>query len=96
MFGLFRKPRAGEYRIVRRLLGFEPQYSYTAGMVKGVFWYPLNAEGYWLEPDAFNSGTITKHISMSRAEAKRAVLRARAINEEHLRQVSAHSSQEQS
>lgn len=81
-----RRPvRSGQYRIVRRRGGFEPQYSYTAGVVKGLFWYPLNAEGYWLEPDAFSNGNPSKRIAMTRREADRAILRARAINEEHVR-----------
>lgn len=83
---ILRRPIASrQYRIVRRLGGFEPQYSYTAGRVKGIFWFPLNAEGYWLEPDAFTDGNPTKHISMTKADARRAILRARAINEEHIR-----------
>lgn len=80
------EPVTGKYRIVRRISGFEPQCSYTSGMVKGVFWYPLNAAGYWLEPEAFNYGKITKHITMSKDEARRAVLRARAINEHHIKE----------
>lgn len=85
IWSLFRKPHSGEYRIVRRLGGFEPQCSYTAGMVKGVFWYPLNPDGFWLEPDAFSCGNITKHISLPKEDAKRAILRARAINGQHVR-----------
>lgn len=58
--------------------------SYTAGMVKGVFWFPLNAEGYWLEPDAFSNGNVTRHIIMSKEDAKKAILRARAIEGNHI------------
>ena len=79
------RPESGRYRIKRRFGGFEPQCSYTAGMVDGVFWFPLNAEGYWLEPDAFSYGKITKHISLPKEDAKRAILRAQAINAQHLR-----------
>lgn len=74
-----------QYRIVRRVGGYEPQFSYNAGMANGLFWYPLNADGYWLEPDAFTNGNPTKHITMSKSDAGRVILRARAINEEHLR-----------
>lgn len=82
---LRKRPKTRGYRIVRRRGGYEPQFSYTAGVVKGVFWYPLNADGYWLEPDAFTNGNPTKHIAMSKDDASRAILRARAINEEHIR-----------
>lgn len=58
--------------------------SYTAGMVKGVFWFPLNPDGYWLEPDAFTHGKITRHIVMSKADAQQVVLRARAIEGAHI------------
>ena len=85
ILSLFRKPRAGEYRVVRRLGGFEPQCSYTAGMVDGIFWYPLNPDGFWLEPDAFSYGNVTKHISLPKDDANRAILRARALNEQHIR-----------
>jgi hypothetical protein len=54
-------------------------------MVKGIFWYPLNAEGYWLEPGAFTNGDPSRHITMAKVAAERAILRARAINEEHVR-----------
>lgn len=81
-------PETRQYRVIRRAAGFEPQFSYTAGMVEGVFWFPLNAEGYWLEPDAFNYGKITKHISLPKEDAKRAILRAQAINEQHIRGMS--------
>lgn len=80
----WRKPKLTQYRIVRRLTGWEPQHSYTAGCVDGVFWYPLNTEGFWLEPDAFNYGKITKHVAMPKEVAKRAILRARAINQQHI------------
>lgn len=78
------QPKPNLYRVRRRLGGWEPQHSYTAGAVDGVFWYPLNAEGYWLEPDAFNYGRVTKHIAMTYHEASRAILRARAINQQHI------------
>jgi len=79
-----RPSRTRQYRIVRRRGGYEPQFSYNAGMVRGLFWYPLNAEGYWLEPDAFTNGNPNARISMSKEDARRAILRARAINEEHI------------
>ena len=85
ILSLFQKPQSGEFRIVRRLGGFEPQCSYTAGAVDGVYWYPLNSDGFWLEPEAFSYGKITKHISLPKDDAKRAILRARAINGQHVR-----------
>lgn len=74
-----------EYRVEERDGGFEPQILSTAGKVDGEFWYPLNQNGYWLEPDAFSEGKITKRSIMTCDEAERAVLRARAINNEHIR-----------
>lgn len=83
MFGLF-QPKPHQYRLRRRLRGWEPQCSYTAGAVDGVFWFPLNENGYWLEPEAFSFGKITKHIALPKELAKRALLRARAINQQHI------------
>ena len=72
-------------RLVYRLFrGWEPQMQYTMGMVDGVQWFPLNKDGYWLEPDAFSYGKITKHNYFKLAEAKRICLRASAINQHHL------------
>jgi hypothetical protein len=76
-----------QYRVVEVPGGFEPQMLSTMGAVDGERWFPLNAEGYWLEPDAFSYGVITKHSIMTREEAERAVTRARAINGENLRPV---------
>lgn len=72
------------YRVRWRLGGFEPQMSYIVGLTGETRWFPLTSDGYWLEPEAFSSGKITKHISMSRGAAKRATLRARAINNAHI------------
>lgn len=86
LFSLFmgRPTESYRYRAIRRLGGWEPQMSYTAGTVDGVVWYPLNAEGYWLEPKAFSSGNPRAHIAMTKAEAGRAITRARAINGQHI------------
>jgi hypothetical protein len=73
------------YRIARRDGGFEPQVLYRPGVStfcgpKGV-WFPLNSKGYWLEPDAFSYGLVTKHAPLpNREDAKRAIERAKAIN----------------
>lgn len=81
---LFRPNGSHRYRVVRYGGGWEPQISYNAGIAKGYFWFPLNEDGYWLEPDAFTDGVITRHISLSKEDAKRAILRARAINGLHI------------
>lgn len=73
-----------QYRIVRFGAGWEPQFSYTAGLVPGTFWYALNEDGYWLDPDAFSTGGSEKRISLPKKAAERAILRARAINQEHI------------
>lgn len=73
-----------EYRVVPYGDGYEPQMKYTMGRKDGTCWFPLNVEGYWLEPDAFNDGEVTMHISMPESVAKRAIVRATAINGENL------------
>lgn len=73
------------YRVVECGDGWEPQMSYTAGMIKGTFWFPLNAEGYWLEPEAFSHGNPTKRSIMTKDAAERAILRAQAIEGRHIR-----------
>jgi len=80
----FAPKAANEYRIIRYGTGWEPQMSYTAGLAEGVFWFPLDENGYWLEPDAFTKGEVTKHISMPKPAAKRAIMRSRAINGQHI------------
>lgn len=72
------------YRVHWRWFGWEPQMRYNTGKGK-MLWFPLNAEGYWLEMDAYTEGKITKRIRMSWREAKRAVLRAQAINQHHIK-----------
>lgn len=75
-----------KYRIVVRDGGFEPQMLYRAGSAaftgpKGV-WFPLNSQGYWLEPDAFNYGLVTRHAVLpTLADAGRAISLAKAIND---------------
>lgn len=72
-------------RIRYRLFhGWEPQMQYTVGMKGGSRWFPLNPNGYWLEPEAFSYGNIKKHNYFTRAEAKRICLRASAINQHHI------------
>lgn len=71
------------YRILWRWFGWEPQHRYSTGKGK-MLWYPLNMEGYWIEPDAYTTERITKRIKMTLTQARRAVLRARAINQQHI------------
>ena len=69
------------YRVVRREGGFEPQMLYTRGMRDGRTWFPLNSQGYWLEPEAFSYGVVTRHAPLtSREDADRAIERAKLIN----------------
>jgi hypothetical protein len=71
-----------QYRIKRRIGGYEPQMSYSAGIANGFFWFPLNRDGYWLEPEAFSHGNPTKRITMSKHDAKRSILRAKVVNDD--------------
>ncbi len=74
------------YRIKYKLFrGWEPQHRYKIGASDGYKWFPLNGSGYWLEPDAYSYGVITKHNYFKRPEAIRITLLARAINQEHVR-----------
>lgn len=78
---------AGLYRIVDRGSGYEPQMSYSMGIAEGLVWFPLNEDGYWLEPDAFGDGKVTKSAQMPRTSAERAIQRAMAIEGVHLKAV---------
>jgi hypothetical protein len=78
-----------EYRIVEHPNGFEPQMLYNSGTGPKEVWFPLNPAGYWLEPDAFSLGNVACHcIFDQRKDAERVITRAKAINEEHVREVS--------
>lgn len=71
-----------QYRIVKNNDGFEAQMKYNVGVSTGFRWFPLNDNGYWLEPDAFSFGTITLHKSFpTLEEAQRVILKARVVNE---------------
>ena len=73
-----------QYRIVNNGNGFEAQMKYMVGMnsTKEYRWFPLNEFGYWLEPDAFSFGKLTKHQTFpTLEEARRVVLKARVVNE---------------
>jgi hypothetical protein len=81
----FEEPaEAGLYRIVDRGCKYEPQMSYSMGNENGFAWFPLNEDGYWLEPDAFSTGYLTKCSCMPLSVAKRSIRRAMAINGVHL------------
>lgn len=67
------------YRVAPYGYGFEPQMSYRCG--GGVeAWFPLNHEGYWLEPKAYEKAEVTQHIEMTQEEAERAIICAKRIN----------------
>ena len=69
----------GDYRIVEHPNGFEPQMCYTMGAADGEKWFPLNELGFWVEPDAFSHGKITRRMIFDlRADAMRAIIRAKA------------------
>jgi hypothetical protein len=76
------------YRVRRIPGGFEPQMSYNAGVSPGYFWYALDKNGYWLDPNAYDHGTSSMVYPMSKDDAIRATLRARAINADgHIRAI---------
>lgn len=77
-----------QYRIVEHPNGFEPQMLYNSRGGPMEVWFSLNPTGHWLEPDAYNVGVITCHcLFEQREQAERVITCAKAINEEHIREV---------
>jgi hypothetical protein len=71
-----------QYRIEPVEGGYEAQMLYLVGGIPGRSeWFPLNADGYWSDPNAFSFG-LTSHrdVLPTRDDAMRAIARARAIN----------------
>lgn len=74
-----------QYRVEESPEGFEPQMLYTLGRLDGFAWFPLTANGYWSDPDAFTDGEIKiRSFFPSRDEADRAIVCARRVNGEKL------------
>lgn len=75
-----------EYRITETNQGFEPQIKF---LVRGnERWFALLPSGYWADPDEWNSEeSSTRLILSTREKAERAIIRARAINQDNLRAV---------
>lgn len=71
-----------EYRVLDIDGGYEPQMRYHASVTGERVWFPLLANGYWAEPDAYSYGNVTiRSILPTREQAEAAIQRARAINE---------------
>lgn len=71
------------YRIEEVHGGYEAQVLYMCGAIEEEKWFPLNASGYWSDPDAFSFGLISKRdVFATQAEAHAAILKAKAINDE--------------
>jgi hypothetical protein len=69
------------YRIEPVSGGFEAQMLYQCGMARHEEWFPLNAAGYWSDPDGFSFGLISRRdVFASQAEAAAAIRAAKAIN----------------
>lgn len=69
------------YRIAEVPGGYEAQMLYQCGGREREEWFPLNAEGYWSDPDAFSFGLITKRdVFATQADANMAILKAKEIN----------------
>jgi len=75
-----------EYRVVESAAGFEPQIKY---LVRGDDrWFALLPSGYWADPDEWNEDeSKTRVIVSTREKAERAVTRARAINQDNIREI---------
>lgn len=73
----------GSFRIVEAADGFEPQMLHTSARGPERVWYPLLATGYWAEPEAYSYGVVTKRNPLpTRADAERAIERAKSVNAE--------------
>ena len=71
----------GAYRIEQVDGGYEAQMLYPCGAVPREVWFPLNAEGYWSDPDGVSFGLISKRdVFATQAEAASAIRKAQAIN----------------
>lgn len=69
------------YRIEAVYGGYEAQMLYRCGASPREEWFPLNAAGYWSDPDAFSFGLIIKRdVFATEAEAAAAIRAAKAIN----------------
>lgn len=69
------------YRIAPVSGGYEAQMLYQCGAASRDEWFPLNAAGYWSDPDAFSFGLISKRdVFATEAEAAAAIRNARTIN----------------
>lgn len=75
-----------KYRVMTTNGGFEPQIFSCSG-IGNAAWFPLNEDGYWLCPDDFSDGEITKHISMSLDSATKSIIRAQSINMDNINSV---------
>lgn len=69
------------YRIEAVEGGYEAQMLYQCGAVNREEWFPLNAAGYWSDPDAFSFGLISKRgVFETQTSAAAAIRAAKAIN----------------
>lgn len=69
------------YRIEAVADGYEAQMLYQCGAREEFVWFPLNAAGYWSDPDAFSFGLITRRdMFPTQVEAAAAIRNAKAIN----------------
>jgi hypothetical protein len=77
--------REFQYRVEKSADGFEPQMLYTLGRLDGFAWFPLTANGYWADPDAFTDGEIKiRSVFQTKENAERAIVCAKRINGEKL------------
>lgn len=69
------------YRIEAVADGYEAQMLYQCGAVPREEWFPLNAAGFWSDPDAFSFGLISRRDTFStQAGAAAAIRAAKTIN----------------
>lgn len=71
------------YRIEAVTGGYEAQMLYQPGGMRtdDLRWFPLNAAGFWSDPDAFPFGLTTRRdVFATQAEAASAIRAARIIN----------------
>jgi hypothetical protein len=74
------RQEVADYRVTKTGRTFRPEMLFVTKDHPDGQWLPLNREGFWADPEAYNTGVVTKWVSMRKAEAERAVWRAMKIN----------------
>ncbi|QDZ07434.1 hypothetical protein FPZ24_08045 [Sphingomonas panacisoli] len=66
------------YRVQPVEGGYQPEMRWTCK--NGALWVPLQADGFWADPDAYSTGEVTVKSVMTLDDARRAVWLAQKEN----------------